>query len=64
LLSCGAAAGIVSGFMSPLGGIMFVIEEASTFWTVKMILRCFFVSMVTGTTIFYCFGIFKRDFYM
>lgn len=55
-LSCGAAVGVVAGFLSPLGGLMFALEEASTFWTVKMTLRCFFVSMICGVTIFFCFA--------
>jgi len=44
----------VAGFLSPLGGIMFAIEEASTFWTIKMTLRTFFVSMVCAITTYYC----------
>lgn len=51
-LVCGAAAGVVAGFLSPLGGLMFAMEEASTFWTIKMTLRTFFVSMFCGITIF------------
>jgi len=52
LLSCGAAAGVVAGFLSPMGGLMFVIEEASTFWTIKMTMRTFFVSVITGIVVF------------
>jgi len=40
LLCCGAAAGVVAGFLSPMGGLMFALEEASTFWTLKMTMRC------------------------
>ena len=36
LIMCGLAAGVSAGFMSPMGGICFVLEEAQTFWSVHM----------------------------
>jgi len=47
----------VAGFLSPLGGLMFVLEEVSSFWTLRMTLRTFFASMITGLSIFYCVGL-------
>jgi len=43
---------------------MFALEEASTFWTIKMTLRCFFVSMVAGLVIFSCTAIEEHDWYI
>jgi len=62
LLSCGAAAGVVAGFLSPLGGFMFAMEEASTFWSYKMTIRTFFISMICGLSIFFLNSIRENDY--
>lgn len=56
MLCCGAAAGVVAGFLSPMGGLMFALEEASTFWTLKMTMRCLFISLVCGLAIYFLVG--------
>lgn len=48
LIMCGLAAGVSAGFMSPMGGICFVIEEAQTFWNIKMTMMSFLSSLGAG----------------
>ncbi len=47
-MSAGASAGISAAFGAPVGGVLFAMEEACTFWTKKLAWRCF-VAAVTAT---------------
>ena len=42
-----AAAGIAAAFRSPIGGIMFCLEEGASFWSNAVTLRAFFCALVT-----------------
>eukprot|EP00466_Bigelowiella_natans_P013394 jgi/Bigna1/39679/e_gw1.34.77.1 len=47
-IACGAAAGIAAAFGSPLGGIMFCLEEGSSHWTPSMTWRTIFSAMIAA----------------
>lgn len=40
-VSAGATSGIAAAFCSPVGGVLFAMEEACTFWSKKTAWRCF-----------------------
>ncbi|CAH1786426.1 unnamed protein product [Owenia fusiformis] len=60
--SAGAGAGVAAAFSSPVGGLLFAMEEVSSFWSDKMSWMTFFCCMVaTFTADFFntAFGSFK-----
>jgi len=50
-VSIGCACGIAAAFSAPLGGVLFVIEEASSYWSVKLTWITFFATMVCSATV-------------
>jgi len=51
LLSCAAAAGVAVAFGAPIGGVLFSLEEVSTYFPVKTMWRAFYCAMVAAISI-------------
>ncbi|XP_020245643.1 chloride channel protein CLC-c-like [Asparagus officinalis] len=60
LITCGAAAGVAAAFRAPVGGVLFALEEAASWWRSALLWRTFFttavVSVLLRSLISYCRG--------
>ncbi|KAI3978030.1 hypothetical protein MKX01_032407 [Papaver californicum] len=46
LITCGAASGVCAAFRSPIGGVLFALEEVATWWRSALLWRTFFSTAV------------------
>ena len=53
MVTCGAAAGVCTAFSSPIGGILFALEEGASYWATSLTWKTLWSSMVALVTL-YC----------
>ncbi|CAL9054409.1 chloride channel protein CLC-c-like isoform X2 [Musa acuminata AAA Group] len=51
LITCGSAAGVAAAFRAPVGGVLFALEEAASWWRSALLWRTFFTTAVVAVSL-------------
>ncbi|KAI4330085.1 hypothetical protein MLD38_028393 [Melastoma candidum] len=54
LITCGAAAGVAAAFRAPVGGVLFALEEAASWWRSSLLWRTFFTTAIVAIVLRGC----------